>query len=115
MRSSISIFGLILLCSSLLFSCKMKSVEESEETAAEIEAAIMEGRNTAKGFVTKNWSDTMELQDHLLNAKSIQSKYLKEKKLRCAAAFDSAFVSTMKTVRPELARHLTPYLKNKTH
>ncbi|MDE7381368.1 MAG: hypothetical protein K2N03_04485, partial [Muribaculaceae bacterium] len=90
-----------------------RSVENSEETTAEIEAAIMEGRNTAKSFVTKNWRDTMELQNHLLEAKSIQSKYVKDKKTRCAQAFDSAFVETMKTVRPELARQLSPYLKNK--
>ncbi len=102
-----------LISSLLIFTaCKQtRSVEESEETTAEIEAAMMEGRNTAKSFVTRNWKDTMELQNHLLEAKTIQSKYVKQNKPRSAAAFDSAFVSTMKTVRPELARELSPYLK----
>lgn len=80
--------------------------EKTEATVAEIEAAQMEGRNAAKAFVTKEWRDTMELQKNLLEAKAAQSKYLINKKPECAAAFDSAFVSTVRTVRPDIADQL---------
>ena len=77
--------------------------ERTEATVAEIEAAQMEGRNVAKDFVSRDLSDTMKMQRHILEAKSRQSKYLIDKKPECAAAFDSAFVSTLRTVRPDIA------------
>ncbi|MCM1152534.1 MAG: hypothetical protein NC328_02625 [Muribaculum sp.] len=88
-----------------------KQIEESEETAAEIEAAMMAGRNAAKEFVTEQWSDTFGLQRRLLDVRAQSSKYTIDKKPRSAAAFDSTFVSTMRTVRPELADQLQKHYK----
>lgn len=103
--------GLLLTGLSACGSKAAKSMEQSEETTAMIEAAMIEGRNTAKAFATKQWKDTLELQRHLLEAKSVQSKYVINKQPKCAAAFDSTFVSTMKTVRPDLASHLAAHYK----
>ena len=101
----------ILLSAALLLcaACSRKEVEAEEtsaETVAEIEAAQMMGRDAARDFTGRQWNDTLDLQRHLMDVKSVQSKFELEGKKQCAAAFDSAFVSTMQTVRPELADHL---------
>lgn len=89
-----------------LASCNSKSMKESEETAAEIEAAQLEGREAARVFVNRPWRDTIELQGRLLEARAGQSKYVTAKKPRCAAAYDSAFVSTLRTVNISVALEL---------
>lgn len=94
----------------MLSACSSKEVrntENTEETVAEIEAAQMEGRNAAKGFATKVWSDTLQLQRQLMEVRAEQSKYVLSHKPKCAAAYDSTFVSTIRTVRPDLAPHLS--------
>lgn len=98
----IRIAGLALL----LLAAGCNGTEKTEATTAEIEAAQMEGRNAAKEFVSRDLSDTLKMQHHILEAKSKQSKYLIEKKPECAAAFDSAFISTLRTVRPDMADEL---------
>lgn len=91
---------------SLIFTACGKKVEKGEETEAEIEAAMIEGRETARVFVNTEWKDTMELQNRLLQARTASSKYDMAKKPRSKAAFDSAFVSTIRTVRPDVAAEL---------
>ncbi|MCM1377373.1 MAG: hypothetical protein NC097_06235 [Clostridium sp.] len=90
---------------------EMQQTEQAEETAAEIEAAQMMGRDAARDFVNRQWDDTLQLQGALLEVRSIQSKFTIEGKKKSAAAFDSAFISTMRTVRPELSVHLDKYYK----
>lgn len=89
----------------LYSSCSGES-EKAQETAADIEAAQMMGRNAAKRFVGRPWKDTLELQRQLLEARAEHSKYVRANKPQSARAYDSTFVSTMKTVRPDLALHL---------
>lgn len=91
-------------------SCSKKEAaitEQNEETQAEIEAAMMQGRTVARDFVNKQWTDTLQLMQHLLNAKSKQSVYLINKKPKSAEAFDSAFISTVRSVDPQLAATIT--------
>ena len=90
-------------------SCKggMKGIEEGEETQAEIEAAMMDGRMAAREFINKTWKDTIELQNHLLEARTRRVPYDTVNKPQCRAAFDSAFVSTIRTVRPDIAKELS--------
>lgn len=90
----------------ILSAASCARTEKTEETVAEIEAAQMEGRNAAKEFVTRDWKDTLELNKKLLDVRARQSKYTIDKKTKCAAEFDSAFVSTLRTVNPELARDI---------
>ncbi|MDE5807911.1 MAG: hypothetical protein K2H76_07310 [Muribaculaceae bacterium] len=104
-----------ILASSLAFiilfslpSCKgwKKGIEKGEETQAEIEAAMMDGRSAAREFINKRWTDTIELQNHLLEARTKRIPYDTVDKPHCRAAFDSAFVSTIRTVRPDIAKAL---------
>lgn len=90
----------------LLAFAGCRGTEHSEAVTAEIEAAQMEGRTAAREFVNAQWKDTMELQRRLLEVRVRQSKYVENKMPEAAAAFDSAFVGTLKTVRPDIARHL---------
>jgi hypothetical protein len=50
----------------------------------------------------------MELQQRLLTARAKSSKYEMAGQPRAKEAFDSAFVSTIRTVRPEVAAQLKP-------
>lgn len=76
------------------------------ETAAALEEARIDGREAARIFVNRPWKDTVELQCQLLEARAKQSKYVTAGRKQSAAVFDSAFVSTLRTVRPEMAREL---------
>lgn len=99
----IFLFGLSLT----LWSCgKMKSIEKGEETQSEIEAAMMDGRSAARAFINKTWNDSIELQNHLLEARTKRVPYDTVDKPHCRAAFDSAFVATIRTVRPDIAKAL---------
>lgn len=88
----------------LLASCH--GTEKTEAITAEITAAQMEGRDAAGRIVAQNWDDTVKLQRALLDTKVRQSKYIIEGKPECAAAFDSAFISTIRIVEPDLATKL---------
>lgn len=88
--------------------CSEKAERISAEEMAEQMEAAKEGRNAAKAIVTKNWTDTMALQLALIDARAENSKYEIAGKTRCKAKFDSAFFSTIRTVRPDLADQLQP-------
>ena len=96
----------ILLTIPFIMLAACGGIERSEGVTAEIEAAQMEGRNAARQFVNRTWKDTLQLQHRLLEVRSMQSKYVIDGNPEAAAAFDSAFVSTLRTVNPEIARHL---------
>lgn len=87
----------------LIGSLSCSQTEKTEAITAEITAAQMEGRKAAGMILGPQWSDTVQLQKALLDAKVKQSRYLIEGKPECAAAFDSTFISTIKTVNPSLA------------
>ena len=97
------ILGAVTLCS-VMSGCKR--TEAAEEEVAEIEAAEMQGRDAARLFVGKHWKDTLELQRQLLDSRLKSSEYEIAGKKHCAAAYDSAFVSTLRTVRPDVAAHI---------
>ncbi|MDE5876646.1 MAG: hypothetical protein K2H47_04020 [Muribaculaceae bacterium] len=94
------------LAAMLLTGCA--GVEHSEQVTSEIEAAQIEGRSHARLIVNRDWTgDTMELQNKLLEVRSRHSRYMLEGHPEQAAAFDSAFLSTLRSVEPQLARKLT--------
>ena len=82
------------------------NTEKTEAITADIVAAQMEGRNAAKEYATKQWKDTLELQRLLLETRARQSKYVIAGDTASAKAFDDAFVSTLRTVRPDVAKHI---------
>ena len=67
------------------------------------EAAIDEGRSAAKRLVHQEFEGSMQLQLALLEAKAKQSRYLIAGDTVAAQAFDTAFVSLLRCVKPELA------------
>ncbi len=97
------VFGAVALCT-IMTGCKKTQV--AEEDVAEIEAAEMQGRDAARLFVGSEWKDTLDLQRQLLDARTKSSEYEIAGKHHCAAAYDSAFVSTLRTVRPDVAAHI---------
>ena len=112
MKKSGKILLLFFLCTLFipLICCSKKDLkytEQTEETTAEIEAAMMMGRKTAREFVNKKWEDTLELINHLMRAKAVQSQYVIDNKAASAEAFDSGFISTVRSVNPELAVAIT--------
>lgn len=84
-----------------------KEAAAQEETAAEIEAAHLAGRSAARRVVNRVFRDSMELHGCILEANAERSKYELEKKTKCAAAYDSAFISTIRVTRPDLADKLS--------
>lgn len=87
--------------------CTSKSTEsDSGETPEMIEAAKNSGREAARVIITQEFTDSMEFHGAILEAASKKSGYQIEKQTKCEAAFDSAFISTIRTVRPDLARQL---------
>lgn len=90
----------------LLLSSGCKNTERTEEITADITAAQIEGRRAASYIISHEWQDTAQLQRALLDAKVQQSRYLINNQPKCATAFDSSFVSTIKIIDPALAAKL---------
>lgn len=103
---NMKIFYIAAIATGMLLCTACGNTEKTEAITADIEAAQMEGRNAAKEYATKQWRDTLELQRLLLETRARQSKYVIAGDTASARAFDEAFVSTLQTVRPDVARHL---------
>lgn len=91
-----------------LASCgnNSKKEEGQTETPQEIETAVMEARGAARKVVNLVFQDSMQLQNCVLEANALKSKYQIEHKPKCEAAFDSAFIATIRVTRPDLADKL---------
>ncbi len=96
----------IFLIIAFAFCLSCSHTDKGEEAAADIEAAMMEGREAGRVFINRPWRDTTELQMKLLEARSKRAKYDTTGRPRCAEAYDSAFVSTIRTVNPAVAAKL---------
>lgn len=92
------------------YSCS--GCTQTEGVTAEITAAQMEGRSDARKFINSEYKDTFQLQKDLLEAKAKRSKYLLNQKPECAEAYDSAFRSTIRTVRPDISAAIENYQNN---
>lgn len=90
--------------SALLFSCG--GIEKSEDVTAEIVAAQMEGRKDARNVVNLNSSDTAVWKQEIEKSRRRATEYADSGKMECALAYDSIFVSTVKTVRPEMSKYI---------
>ena len=106
MRYSIFISLSLLILLAGFSSCGY--TEKTEAITAEITAAQMEGRRAAGLILRQEWKDTSKLKVALLETKVKQSKYLLDGKPECAEAFDSTFISTIRSVNPSLAKKLKP-------
>lgn len=87
----------------LMSSTACRNIEHSETVTADITAAQMEGRDAARRFIVRIKDDTTGMHRYYLETTdSCRRKYVGEGKTECVAAFDSTFVSTVRTVRPEV-------------
>lgn len=89
-----------------LASCSEKAERVSAEEVADQMEAERLGREAARSIVMKEWPDTMQLQMAILEARAKSSHYELEGNTKCKERFDSTFVGTIRTVRPELARKM---------
>ena len=87
-------------------ACGGNKENKGGENAADIEAAAMEGREAARIFLNRPWRDTIELQRQLLEARAKQSKFSGAGKQQRAAANESPFLTTHKTLKPNVTREL---------
>lgn len=87
--------------------CSSKSEGGVSESAQQIEQAHNAGREAARKFVSQQWNDTLALQQQLVEAASARAPY--DSLPKCRAAYDSAFISTIRTVSPDVARELERY------
>ncbi|MCM1369993.1 MAG: hypothetical protein NC204_06420 [Candidatus Amulumruptor caecigallinarius] len=97
---------LMALCC-LLGACGSNSGSDSGEPKSspeELEEARNTGREAARVFVNTVWKDTLEIQRQLLESRVAKSKF--DGKKDCEQLFDSAFISTVKTIRPDVAAEL---------
>ncbi len=95
----------MLAVAALATGCSTRGEQaEVKEEAAQIEEAHIGGREAARAFVSKHFKDSLELQQALVEAGAQRAKY--DSLPRSRAAYDSAFISTVRTVRPEIADQL---------
>lgn len=82
------------------------SSADSHETDAQLEEARNAGREAARKIITREFKDSMEFHGAILDANAEKSRFHIAERPESAAAFDSAFISTIRTTRPDLARQL---------
>lgn len=80
--------------------------EHTEAVTAEIEAAQIEGREAARDFLHGSLTDTADMQKRLLKVRARSSKYEIEGNKEASAAFDTAFITTVRAIHPSLAKEL---------
>lgn len=78
--------------------------EKAEEATADITAAQMMGRNSARDILTRNWKDTALLMKEISMARSQKCRFDTTGHPECGAAFDTAFIRTLRAVDPRLEK-----------
>lgn len=102
------LIAVAVLAATPFYSCSTRGEQAAvEETAAQIEDAHLDGRDAGRGFLNRQFKDSFELQQELVKAGARRARYDSLPKSR--AAYDSAFISTVRTVNPRLAAELERY------
>lgn len=89
----------------LLMCASCARTERTEAVTAEITAAQMEGRNAARQFLQGDWSTGGKLYERLDSVKALRDS-VTECDPKRSEAFDTAFIRTVRTVRPELEHRI---------
>lgn len=90
----------------VLSASSCRNIEHSENVTSEIEAAQMEGRNAARLFASETSADSAELQHKIEAARAPKAHYDSLGETEKGAAFDSTFKSTVRTIRPDIAKKI---------
>lgn len=106
MKKALTITAAALSAAAILLSgCSSKGEQAAaKEEAAQIEAAHIDGREAARAFLGRQFKDSLEIHAELVRAGSRRAHY--DSLPRSQAAYDSAFISTIRTVNPALAGEL---------
>lgn len=83
-----------------------KGGENQKLTEEEVTEAVNSGRTAARALINVSPTDTFGMQSKLLEARSIQSRYVSAGKKAQAEVFDTAFIHTLRAVRPDLAQEI---------
>lgn len=102
------IYIIILMATATVYFACQSDNARPEETNTEINDAMRQGREAARVLVSKEWKDSVQLQNYILEARAKQSQYVIENKPMAAKAFDDGFVSLIKSIRPNLAGAIFP-------
>lgn len=81
-----------------------QGTERTEAITAEITAAQMEGRTAARDFIHQDWRDTSVVAMRLDTIERRKSRFVDDGKKECAEAYDTAFINTLRAVKPDLSR-----------
>lgn len=93
------------IATTILFAASScRNIEHSEDVTSEIEAAQMEGRNAARLFASESATDSAELRHKIDAARAPRLRYDSLGETEKGAAFDSTFKSTVRTIRPDIAK-----------
>lgn len=102
---AIIISGTVMLCAWGFSACSSKGEQaEVKEETEQIEEAHIAGRDAARSFINQELADSMDIHAEMLRAGAKRAKY--DSLPQCRAAFDSAFISTVRTVNPDIASRL---------
>lgn len=83
-----------------------KQSNAQEETSAQLEEARNAGREAARKIIIREFTDSMEFHTAILDANAEKSKFTMQGRKQSEAAFDTAFINTIRTTRPDLAAKL---------
>lgn len=91
-----------------LGSCSNRGEQaEVKEEVEQIENARIMGREAARVFINKDFEDSLAMQRELVEAGSKRAQF--DSLPQSRAAYDSAFISTVRTVRPDVAAELEKF------
>lgn len=68
--------------------------------------AVTKARVAARALINLADDDTLGMQSKLLEARAIQSGYITAGNKGLAEVFDTAFIHTLRAVRPDIAREI---------
>lgn len=81
---------------------------EQPLTPEQQKEAVDKARVAARALVDISVDDTLGMQNGLLKARAIQSDYMTSGHKAQAEVFDTAFIHTLRAVRPDIAREVEP-------
>lgn len=100
-----SILAVAALAAAALCGCSRAGEQAAvKEEADQIEAAHLAGREAARPFLNHELKDSLAIHEALVRAGAQRTKY--DSLPQCRAAYDSAFISTVRTVDKHLAAEI---------
>lgn len=81
-----------------------RETAEQMQDAEFADPAIL-ARREARKIVARQWHDTIELKQTMLQADSLRLEYIKKGHPDYADCYDSVYTNTIRAIRPQLLRY----------